>query len=100
MVYKNLLKKVEKYLSVKSRFANVFMLIDRVNASLCNNYLVGVHLNKVYYVSGGILLEFTDSSNLISVISDIKGNLVNCKLVNTFPANFGIGYCYNNIILV
>lgn len=65
----------------RNGFKQISNLVMDLNKTYGYNRFTDVTLNKVYYVDGcGILMEFQDAENSMSIIADGEGRVLSCKL--------------------
>lgn len=63
------------------KFKKVFDLVKDINKSFGYKRFTGVGINRVYYIVGcGILIEFQDAEKSMSVVSNINGKVLSCRL--------------------
>ena len=81
---KTLISNVVDYAKVVLKhngFKQIRDLVSDLNKTYGYNRFTDVTLNKVYYVDGcGILIEFQDAENAISILTDSEGRVLSCKL--------------------
>ena len=64
-----------------NKFRKVRELVKEINKSYGYNRFTDIAVNKVYYIGGcGILIEFQDAEKTMSVVSNIDGKVLSCRL--------------------
>lgn len=66
----------------KGLFSGIYRYVSELNKSYGYNRFSDVSVKNVYYVSGcGTLVEFQDADKIMSLISDLRGKVVSCRLL-------------------
>lgn len=64
-----------------NKFRKVRELVKEINKSYGYNRFTDIAVKKVYYVDGcGILIEFQDAEKVMSIVSNLEGVVLSCRL--------------------